>query len=162
MAKKAPHNISTTQQEQDIITSLEENIVTLSTELAQAQEKERRALADYQNLLRRTQEERVRFMKMANAEILESFLQPLEHLSLAAAQIQDPGLNMVVHQFTQILEGFGLKEIEVLGKEFDVETMEVVENAPGDSQRVTSVVKKGYSLNGQVIQHAKVILGNAK
>jgi molecular chaperone GrpE (heat shock protein) len=45
----------------------------------------------------------------------------------------------------------------VLGKEFDVNTMEAVEGSQ-ENGKVAQIVHKGYQLNGQVIQHAKVIL----
>lgn len=159
MPKKQPNKNNSDLPQDDLISSLEEQILELTSQLSQAQEKERRALADYQNLIRRTQEERVRLIKMANVDIMEALIQPLDHLSLAATQLNDPGLNMVVGQFQQSLAQFGLEEMEAMGKKFDVETMEVVENSENDSDTVTSVVKKGYKLNGQVIQHAKVILG---
>lgn len=134
-----------------------DQVQQLQADLRQAQERERRALADYQNLVKRTQDDRVRMMTFANRELLSSLLQPLEHLSLAAAQLQDQGLNMVVTQFWQVLSQAGLEEIKTDDQPFNPELMEVVE-AGDKKQRVIKVVKKGYQLHGQVLQHAKVIL----
>lgn len=137
--------------------SASDKVQQLQADLRQAQERERRALADYQNLVKRTQEDRVRMMTFANRELLSSLLQPLEHLSLAAAQLSDQGLDMVVTQFWQVLSQAGLEEIKTDGQPFNPELMEVVE-AGDKKQRVIKVVKKGYQLHGQVLQHAKVIL----
>jgi len=115
-------------------------------------------VADYQNLLRRTQEERTKMVKMIAVEIMESLLLPIEHLSLVAEQSQDSGVKMAIDELWQALRGQGLEEIQVMGKEFDVTQMEVVERS-GDGNQVTQVVKPGYTLFGQVIQHAKVIVG---
>jgi molecular chaperone GrpE len=129
----------------------------LQLQLKQAQEGERRALADYQNLVRRNQEERLKTIKFANRELMASLLQPLDHLNLAAAQLKDQGLNMVVQQFWQSLELAGLEEIKTLGEKFDPQLMDAVEK--GDKgEKVLKEVKKGYRLQGEVIQHAKVIL----
>ncbi|NCN45350.1 MAG: nucleotide exchange factor GrpE [Candidatus Pacebacteria bacterium CG10_big_fil_rev_8_21_14_0_10_36_11] len=132
-------------------------VAELEEKLSQELEKEKRSLADYQNLMRRTQEERLRSIKMANRDLIESLLQPFEHLQLAAQQLQDQGLTMVTEQLKKVLADFGLEEIEVLNKEFDVETMEVIEKQQ-NGKKVVQVSQKGYRLNGLVIQHAKVVL----
>lgn len=135
-------------------------IEEIQSKLAQAEEREKRVLADYQNLIRRTQEERGKLIQMANRELVEALVVPLEHLQLAAAQLKDQGLEMALGQLTRTLSEFGLEEIEALGKEFDVATMEAAEGS-GSGKKVKTVVRKGYRLNGTVIQHAKVILADS-
>lgn len=145
---------------------LEEKIVDLEGKLELAQQKHQRALADYQNLVRRTQQEKVAWAQLAHRELVEELLQPLEHLSMAAEQLSDSGLDMVISQLWQKLEAQGLKEIDALGKSFDIELMEAVEQQAdqadtGTKQElvVTKVVRRGYTLNNHVLQHAKVALG---
>lgn len=140
-----------------VLKKVEEEILQLKEQLKLSEEREKRALADYQNLQRRTIEERMAFIKLANKDFCQILLQPLEHLSLAASNIKDQGLNMVVEQFWKELKDFGLEELDVLGKNFDLNTMEVVDKQ-GDGEKVSKVVRKGYKLNGEVIQHAQVIL----
>lgn len=132
-------------------------------ELAAAREAQQRSLADYQNLVRRTQDEKRAWSKFAVAGFVEDLLQPLEHLSLAAEQLNDAGLTMVVQQLWQALEQHGLKELKVLGEPFDPETMEAVEADPAkardsDAQVVQKVIRRGFMLHDRVIQHAKVAL----
>ncbi len=151
-------NASTTQQQDDVqLSALEQEVVSLREQLRIALEREKRSLADYQNLVRRTQEERATLVKFANKDLCEALLQPLEHLSLAALSLHDKGLDMVLAQFWKELARFGLTEMEVLGKTFDVATMEVVEKR-AKGERVIEVVRKGYLLSGEVLQHAQVIL----
>jgi molecular chaperone GrpE len=142
-------------QQDDIIV---DELATIQQELTQAQEREKRALADYQNLVRRNQEERLKLLKLANRELIEALLQPIGHLTMAAQQINDRGLDMVVQDFWKVLEEVGVEEINPEGEKFDLETMEVVDKE-GKGEVVTKVVKRGYKLNGEVIQHAKVIVG---
>lgn len=154
---------------------------TLEEQLAAAKLAHARALADYQNLVRRTQQEKARWAQLATQGFVEQLLQPLEHLSMASDQLGDAGLLMVIKQLWATLESNGLKEIEVLGKPFDVETMEVVETqtsegadeganpSPGSKEalkeqdekklKVVKVHRRGYKLGDVVIQHAKVVLG---
>jgi molecular chaperone GrpE len=142
-----------------------DEVARLTEELAQARAAERRAVADYQNLLRRTQEERVKMMKFAGRDVIESILQPLEHLFLAKEQLKDQGLNMVYQQFQQALRSEGLEEIECLGKEFDPQTMEAISYQKAEAAMVSKVAlvsQRGYKLNGEVIRPAKVIIGTDK
>jgi molecular chaperone GrpE len=138
-------------------TKQDTKIVELEEQLHEAQEKEKRSLADYQNLLRRTQQERLRSVQLANQGLMEDLIQPLEHLEMAAGQIDDQGLNMVAGQLKMVLENAGLEEIEVMGKKFNVDFMEAVEKGE-KGNKVIKIVRKGYLLNGEVIQHAKVVL----
>lgn len=130
-------------------------------EATDALAREQRALADYHNLVRRNQQERTQIAKLASGQLIEDLLEPLEHLSMASEQLADKGLSMVVGKLWQVLEEHGLKEIEALDQEFNLDTMEAVEKN-GKGQKVTKVLKRGYTLNGKVIQHAKVIIGSSK
>jgi len=162
------------QQKNKQTDTQQEKIETLQQQLTVAQESERRALADYQNIVRRNQEERQHLVKLASKELVSDMLQPLEHLQLAADQIDDQGLNMVIDQFWKTLENHGLKKVTVLGEPFDGELMEVVETdetvdasaddiepADQDDLVVTKVRRNCYQLNGIVIQHAQVVMGRA-
>lgn len=140
------------------INKLSAQVKELEQALLKCQERERRALADYQNLQRQNQQQRANLVKLANADLLLAILEPLEHLSTANEQIQDEALKMIVNQFWKRLNKMGLEEIEVLGKKFDLETMEAVEKE-GKGDKVVKVLRKGYRLNGEIIQHAQVILG---
>lgn len=153
MSKKQ-HKKTNTSQDQNI-QSQEELLLQVAR---QAQEKEKRALADYQNLLRRVEGERNQIIRFANKELLEEILPILNHLQEAAQQIQDQGLNIVVGQFKQVLKKHGVEEVEALGKEFDLETMEAVDKQ-GEGNVVIKVMQKGYKLKDQVLSHARVILG---
>jgi molecular chaperone GrpE len=151
------------------------NLDKLKQELSQSQEREKRAVADYQNLIRRQAQERLEIIKLASGDLLSELLQPLDHLSLAAKQINDQGLNMVIAKLWEVLRSHGLEEINPqLGDKFDLETMEVVESSgeianegkdhahqQAEIEHENTVVKlvtRGYRLNGKVIKHAKVIV----
>lgn len=143
---------------EDVIVEIsEEKLADLIDQLEKAKNKEQRALADYQNLVRRTAEERTRIIKFAAKDFVESLIQPLANLALASKQIEDVGLNMVTSQLWQALESNGLKKIDCIGKKFDIKLMEVVDKGEkGD--KVVEVVKEGYLLNDEVIEFAKVVL----
>ncbi|MCL4208741.1 nucleotide exchange factor GrpE [Patescibacteria group bacterium] len=160
--KQADHDLDLVKQ-----------IETLQAELLLAKEKERRAVADYQNLVRRSGEERIRIAKLAALDFIEVLLDPLSHLSLASDQLNDQGLKMVVDQLWRKLNEVGLEEINPVGQLFDVNTMEAVldpskesadeqnptkKDEKNQTHKVSKVVAKGYKLNGEVVRHAKVIV----
>ncbi|MEN8253468.1 MAG: nucleotide exchange factor GrpE [Patescibacteria group bacterium] len=141
--------------------------ISLKISLQESQEREKRAVADYQNLIRRQQQERLEIIKLSVSELIADLIQPLDHLFLAAAQINDQGLDMVISQLWEVLKDHGLEEINPeSGDKFDLELMEAVESEQGGKRQVgtqhtASVQKlasKGYKLNNKVIRHAKVIV----
>jgi molecular chaperone GrpE len=141
---------------------ISQKITELTEQLQQAKERELRAQADYSNLQRRSREEHTQVVKLATKALVEDMLEPLEHLSLTAQQLQNNILDMVLGQLWNVLKEHGLEELQVLGKPFNLETMEVVEILDGSDEKtgvITKIVKRGYMLNGKVIQHAKVVIG---
>jgi molecular chaperone GrpE len=134
----------------------------LLQQCAELEDKYKRVLADYRNLEHRVQNERAQVIKTANRWLIESLLEPLDFMEKATAHIDDKGLKMVTTQFYKVLEDEGLKEIKALGQQFDERTMEAIDTAAGDEGKVIEVTSKGFTLNDQVIRHAKVIVGNGK
>src|SRR3989344_278521 len=88
----------------------------LKKQLAEATNDRLRALADFQNLQKRTREDQERFAKLAAASLFAQLLTPFDHLKMAAAHTKDQGIEMVVRQFKQVFEQEGIKEIEAQGK----------------------------------------------
>src|SRR3989339_899707 len=95
----------------------------------------KRALADYQNLVKRSTEERMEFIKYSNEQILLEILPVYENLKISVEHnnnnITDPwfeGVKYVLKQFKDILEKEGVEEIKTMGEKFDIHTMEAVED----------------------------------
>lgn len=150
-------------EDEDLQDDTQVRIEELEQQLRSARDRELRAQADYQNLSRRTMEDRNKMARMASQEVIENILQPLDHLLLAKLQLQDKGLDMVWQQFKQVLSDQGLEEIEVMGKKFDEQIMEVIDKVKVEDkkqvEKVVKVTQPGYKLNGEVIRVAKVVIG---
>jgi molecular chaperone GrpE (heat shock protein) len=158
MANELPEEFATGQATNQA-TNQEDLASQLQEQLRLAREAERRALADYQNLVRRNQEERAAFVKFAAKDLVTSLLEPLTHLDMAAKQINDPGLNMVVEQFWACLQDVGLEKVDVMGEKFDVSIMEAADTS-GEGEKVVAVHRPAFKFNGEVIQHARVVVGD--
>jgi len=122
-----------------------------------------RALADYQNLLKRTAQEKVEFVKYANQDLIESIIPVYDNLKISLAHVDETvekngwleGIKHVIRQFKDILESMGVEEIKTVGEKFDHNTMEALE---GEGDKVIKEVRPGYKLNGKVIVAAKVVV----
>lgn len=138
-------------------------VETLRAEVEQYKTKYLRAIADYQNFERRMMEQQKELRNIIKADIIQMFLPTLDTLHKAEMFIKDPGLKMVMDQFNQTFEQAGVKEMDLVGKEFDPHVAEVIDVVEGDKDNViTEVLRKGYTLNGNVIQHAQVKVSKKK
>jgi len=116
-----------------------------------------RALADYQNYERRVQDQRGELIKSANRELILKLISFLDDLDRAELFITDKSLAHVKDSFYKILSSEGLEEIQVLEKEFDPYTSEVIDMVPGEKDNiVVEVLRKGYTLNGSIVRVAQV------
>lgn len=121
-----------------------------------------RALADYQNLLKRTAKERREFAKYANENLICDIIPVYDNLKIAIAHSDKEnhdswlnGVKYVVKQFKDLLKNFGVEEIKTSGQVFDPATMEALE---GSGEKVKQELRSGYILSGKVIIAAKVVL----
>lgn len=146
------------EENKNQVLDFEKEIEKLEAEKIELKEKAARAIADYQNLLRRQKDEQGKMVQAARVITFSSLLQPLNHLALAAQNLNDQGLNMVVSQFWQTLNEQGLQEIKPVGEKFNPATMEAIEKV-GEGEEVKEVLAPGYKLGEQVIQVAKVKVG---
>lgn len=141
--------------DQDQIKKIEE----LEKQVSDLNEKYLRALADYHNLQRQTDSWREEFTQYANKNLAGRLLEVLDDLEKASDHINDEGLKLVIGKLQNILKEEGLEEIEVMGKEYNPETAEVVSTEPGEKDHVVvKVLQKGYRLKDRVLRAAKVIV----
>ncbi len=70
------------------------------------------------------------------------------------------GLQAVEKGFIDELVQVGLKKFESLGEIVDSERHDVLQAGPGEKDVITEVVEEGYELNGKIVRHAKVKVGD--
>lgn len=146
----------------------------LQEELNNMTEMARRAMADLQNLKRRHEEERSQIIIMANGRLLSEILPILDNLDRAKQHIPKElealevakewlkGLDIAINQLHQVLNAAGIKQIDCIDQNFNPDLHEAVAQAPGEKDKIIEEFEKGYTLNGRVIRHAKVKVGNGE
>jgi len=141
---------------------------SLQEELEKMTELAKRTMADMQNMKRRQEEEKFHWIKMANADLVKNLLPIIDNLNRAVANMPESaddwhkGVEMSVQQLKKVLEDAGVIEIDCDGKDFDPELCEALAQAPGEKNKVVSVLEKGYMIGDRVIRHAKVQVGNGE
>lgn len=148
--QKKPENIVEMEK-------LTQEINLLRQQTEEFKNKYLRALADYQNLEKRVNEERFELMKMANKNLLIKILPFLDNLEKAEIFVKDQGLKISKDHFHQILKEAGLEEINLLNKVFDPVSAEAVEIIPGkEDNKILEIVRKGYKFEDKIIRVAQV------
>lgn len=139
------------------IEKLNQEIVLLKQQVEEFKNKYLRAIADYQNLEKRVDEERFELMKMANKNLLIKILPFLDNLEKAEVFVKDQGLKISKDHFLQILKETGLEEINILHRDFDPISSEAVDIVPGkEDNKVIEVLRKGYKFGDKIIRVAQV------
>lgn len=122
-----------------------------------------RALADYQNFEKRVFEEKLATREEVTFQLLLRLIPFLDNLDQAEIFIKDKGLAMIRKQYYQGLEEMGIKEIPVLGKEFDPHIAEAIEMVDGEKDNImVEVLRKGYQYHDKVLRPAQVRVSKKK
>lgn len=136
------------------------------------EEKLLRAKADFQNLQKRSANERNESVRYANAELMRSLLGVLDDFerSLSAANKVEPadsvieGVQLVYENLRKALREHGLEPIVALHEPFDPAFHQALMQKPSAEYppgTVLEEVAKGYRLRDRVIRPAKVIVSKA-
>lgn len=119
----------------------------------------KRALADYQNLTKRVEAEKLEFVKYVLEQFLLKLLPVVDSLEAAEAHLKDQGLTLALQQFKSILTDEGVKEMNLINQSFDPKLAECVEIVSGQKDIVVEVTQKGFLLNDKVLRPARVKVG---
>lgn len=148
---------------QDTNVSLEE-FEALKTQLAELQAKSdeylegwKRALADYDNLKKRIERDRIQDIQNIKADIIKEFLPVVDDLELALQNRPADsvggawagGIELIVRKLHGILQAEGLQRIEAEGQPFDPTFHEAISQEQVDGMEsgiVIGVVKNGYTI----------------
>lgn len=153
----------TTLEEEDLVASLQK-------QLAEKDDRHLRLYAEFENFKRRSQREKLELMETAGRKTMQSLLSVLDDFERAEKQadsdeetskIWQSGVGLIVKKLFSALHGQGLKPMESTGETFDADVHEAITEIPHPDMagKVVDTVEKGYSLNGKIIRHAKVVVG---
>jgi len=141
------------------IKELEENVAELTAGWQRTQ-------ADFLNFKKQVADERTRLIGSAATDIIDQLLPVLDHFQLAAKHLPKElennnwavGIKQIEKQFENILIKNGLERIESVGKEFNPELHEAIEEVKSDKPVGTIIeeILSGYKYAGEILRPAKV------
>ena len=145
------------------IAELEKELDEAKTKLAETEDRLLRTLAEYDNYKKRSLREKEEIHFLAKSELIGKLLPVFDNFERAqkysTAEDYAAGVDMIVNQFFQILEGMEVHSIAAEGDQFDPNFHEAVfreEKEGVEENTITEVLQKGYTVGDKVIRHAMV------
>lgn len=160
----------TSEQEADtdIITR---EVRVVEEKLADMQDKYIRLSAEYDNYRKRTLREKMEMSKYASEDLLFKILPLMDDFDRARSHMDTAtdcaaiknGIDLIYGKFSEFLKLNGIKEIDSLNCNFDVDLHEAVAKVPVEENdkkgKVIDVVLKGYYFQDKVLRFTKVVVG---
>ena len=148
-----------------------QKVAELENSLTEQKDKYIRLMAEFENYKRRTANERKEIVATAGKDIIIPLLDVLDDSERAEKQIATSedvtqikeGISLVFNKLRSTLQAKGVKAMESIGTDFDVEKQEAITEIPAPTEelkgKVVDEVQKGYYLNDKIIRFAKVVVG---
>ncbi|MEK7539836.1 MAG: nucleotide exchange factor GrpE [Patescibacteria group bacterium] len=132
----------------------------------------KRAQADYQNLRRSVEQEKVGMVKYANEALLQDLLPLVDHFNMAFKAVPEKdrtsswlkGVEHISTNLKQVLQEYGVTVMNTVGQKFDPTQHESVGEMPSEQPEgtVAEEMSAGFLLHGKVVQPAKVKISTGK
>ena len=128
-----------------------------------------RTIAEFDNFRKRTTKEKSDLILNGGKKtvtailpVLDDFERALEDGSTDGEAVK-AGMQMIFNKFIKTLESMGVKKIDTQKADFNTDYHEAVAMVPGmgdeNKGKVIDCVQTGYTMNDEVIRHAKVAVG---
>lgn len=157
-------------QEQEPETS-ESVIEKLQEQVAHEKKEYLFLMAEFDNFRKRTLQEKADLIKSAAGRAMVDLLPVVDDFERAIDAMEKTddidglkeGIRLIYNKFIKYLESQHVTPIESTGKPFDTDVHEAITMFPAPSDdlkgKVVDTTLKGYMINGKVLRHAKVVVG---
>ena len=120
-----------------------------------------RAMADYANLVKRTDEERGTLFRLANISYAGKILPILDNLREAQKHLSDAGIAIIVGQLEAILKEDGFSEIKPqIGEMFSESLHEAIDTLETENEKDNNMISEnilsGWKTGDEIVRFAKV------
>jgi len=136
----------------------------LKKEKAEADDRLKRTVAEYENARRRAERDRLDFVQFAAMDLVRGLLPVLDDFERAVKtettdQNYAKGVELIYQRLVETLKKAGLEPIEAAGKAFDPNVHEAVQRVHTEEvedQTVMEEFQKGYNFKGKLLRPAWV------
>lgn len=148
----------------DLLAAITAERDKLAAEKAELHDRALRAQAEFQNLRRRVEKERLEFHEYAATEAVRTLLPILDDFERAlksegAGSEYAKGMEMIYQRFFEALKKLGLEPIVSVGQTFDPNihhAVDKVETRDAEEGFVLDDYERGYNFKGRLLRPAKV------
>jgi len=159
----------------DPVEALRQELETVRAQLAEAQDKALRAMAEAENARRRAELDVAGAHKYGLERFAGEIVNVRDSLDLAQAvdlsgenaealaKMQE-GLSLTLKQLDDVFRKFGITVLDPKGEKFDParhQAISMVESAEVPANHVLNVVQKGYQLHDRVLRPAMVVVAKS-
>ena len=150
--------------------NLTQEVETLTSRVAELEDKNLRMMAEFDNYRRRTNKEKLALMETAGEKIFTEMLALVDDFERAQAAMQKTedieslrsGIELIHQKFLSFLDKHDVHAIETENADFNTDEHEAITTfAAGEDKKgkVIDCTQKGYKLGEKVIRFAKVVVG---
>ena len=150
--------------------NLTQEVETLTSRVAELEDKNLRMMAEFDNYRRRTNKEKLALMETAGEKIFTEMLALVDDFERAQAAMQKTedieslrsGIELIHQKFITFLDKHDVHAIETENADFNTDEHEAITTfAAGEDKKgkVIDCTQKGYKLGEKVIRFAKVVVG---
>ncbi len=148
-----------------------DEVERLKEELAKEKKEYLFLMAEFDNFRKRTLKEKSELIKNASENVFKGLLPIVDDFERGlkatentedAASMRE-GMELIYNKLVKFMEQNGVKAIYPEDKNFDTEYHEAISAVPVPDEeqkgKILDTVEKGYTINGKVLRHAKVVVG---
>jgi molecular chaperone GrpE len=130
-----------------------------------------RTQANFENYKKQSEKRILEIQKMAAKEVILQVLPVLDNFDLALKNTEHSkhedfiqGIELIYSQLNSMLQSNGVKEIKTNHQKFDPYLHEALMKVESDQEQdiIIEEFQKGFTLNSEVIRHAKVKISSGK
>lgn len=160
MSKKEKKEKKDKKEQKQVEKNIEE-------QLLEAMDGWKRARADYDNLKKRSAEERIDLISSADNGMILELLPILDNFNSAFDSLPEGetnnwivGFEFIKKQLEDLLESHGVTEMKCVGEKLNPEFHEAAGKEESDKETdvILKVQRKGYEKNGKVLRPARVVV----
>ncbi|MGI5921052.1 MAG: nucleotide exchange factor GrpE [Syntrophomonadaceae bacterium] len=152
--------------DRDEVTALNLKLEKLQEEAKRNYDQYLRALAEVENIRKRSQREREDYIKYASLPVIKKLLPVLDDLERAVNMSTSSdydslykGVKMITDRLRELLKGEGVETIDCLGKPFDPQVHQPLMVEPSEDYEpniVMEELQKGYIMKGKLVRPSLV------
>ncbi len=162
------------EQTDDPLKEMEEKLESFKKEGKESHNRFLRVSAEFENYKKRATREMNDFRKFANESFIKAMLPVVDNLDRAIESSSNQentnisvveGVNMTLKEILKVFEEFRVKRFESLGKTFDPNFHQAVQQEETDEHPDNTVLRelqKGYMIHDRLLRPAMVVVSKAK